>query len=118
MEQLEHRVLWGNPKGQPFGGCFRSNPPQDGPPNLGVAGIWLGSIPGRLCYRFLQIYIDFLGRLFLVVSRVLLTVDYLFTCMFFFQKIVLWRNHLIDRVELFEEKSILVFPECLEASEW
>jgi hypothetical protein len=36
----------------------------------------------------------------------------------FFSEIVLWRNHLIDRVELFEEKSILVFPECVEASEW
>ena len=31
---------------------------------------------------------------------------------------VLWRNHLINRVELFEEKSILVFPECLEACQW
>ncbi len=36
----------------------------------------------------------------------------------FFSEIVLWRNYLINRVELFEEKSILVFPECLEASEW
>ncbi len=35
----------------------------------------------------------------------------------FFSEIVLWRNYLINRVELFEEKSILVFPECLEASE-
>ncbi len=33
----------------------------------------------------------------------------------FFQEIVLWRNHLINRVVLFEEKSILVLPECLEA---
>ena len=36
----------------------------------------------------------------------------------FFSEIVLRRNYLINRVELFEEKSILVFPECLEASEW
>ncbi len=36
----------------------------------------------------------------------------------FFPEIVLWGNYLINRVELFEEKSILVFPECLEASEW
>jgi hypothetical protein len=36
----------------------------------------------------------------------------------FFSEIVLWRNYLINRVALFEEKSILVFPECLEASEW
>ncbi len=35
----------------------------------------------------------------------------------FFSEIVLWRNYLIDRVALVEEKSILVFPECLEASE-
>ncbi len=59
----------------------------------------------------------FLGRLFLVNSRVVFTVDYLFTCMFFFPEIVLWRNYLINRVALVEEKSILVFPECLEASE-
>ena len=31
-----------NPKGQPFGGCFPSNPPQDGPPNLGIARICWG----------------------------------------------------------------------------
>ena len=36
----------------------------------------------------------------------------------FFSEIVLRRNYLINRVELFEEKSILVFPECLEACEW
>ncbi len=40
--------------------------------------------------------------------------DYLFTCMLFFSEIVLWRNRFIERVELFEEKSILVFPERLE----
>jgi len=43
---------------------------------------------------------------------------YLFTWLHvFFRMIVLWRNYLIDRVALVEEKSILVFPECLEASE-
>ena len=57
----------------------------------------------------------FLGDLFSVTSRVLFTIDYLFTCMFFFQKIVLWGNYLIKNVALFEEKSILVLPECLEA---
>ncbi len=61
---------------------------------------------------------DFLGRLFLVVVEVVFTVDYLYYMHVFFPEIVLWRNHLINRVELFEEKSILVFPECLEASEW
>ena len=34
-----------------------------------------------------------------------------------FGRFVLQRNYLINRVELFEEKSILEFPECLEASE-
>ena len=38
------------------------------------------------------------------------------TC--FFSDDVLWRNHLIDRVELFEENSILLLPECLESSGW
>ena len=50
--------------------------------------------------------------------EVVFTVDYLYYIHVFFQKIVLWRNHLINRVVLFEEKSILVFPECLEASGW
>ena len=41
--------------------------------------------------------------------------DYLFTWLHvFFSDGVPWRNYLINRVELFEEKSILVFPECLE----
>ena len=31
-----------NPKGQPLRGCFRSNPPQDGPPDLGIARDLLG----------------------------------------------------------------------------
>ena len=59
---------------------------------------------------------DFLGRLLVAVE--FHARDYLFTCvLFFFSEIVLWRNRFIERVELFEEKSILVFPECLEASE-
>ena len=36
----------------------------------------------------------------------------------FFSDDVLWGNYLIKNVVLFEENSILVFPECLEASEW
>ena len=36
----------------------------------------------------------------------------------FFSETVLWRYCYIKNVVLFEEKSILVFPECLEASEW
>ncbi len=58
--------------------------PQDGPPNLGMARMSLGSIPGRFdtdSHRFIW---TFLGDLFLVISRVVFTVDYLFTCMFFF----------------------------------
>ena len=58
---------------------------------------------------------DFLGRIFLVLSRVLLTVDYLYHMHVFFSEIVLRGNHLIKNVVLFEAKSILVFPECLEA---
>ena len=50
---------------------------------------------------------DFLGRL---IPHGLLVYVYVF-----FSEIVLWRNYLIKRVELFEEKSILVFPECQEA---
>ncbi len=65
-------------------GCFPSSPPQDGPPNLGIARIcweyWSN------CY-FLQIYMDFLGRLFLVIVEFLLTVDYLYYIhVFFFQE--------------------------------
>ena len=59
---------------------------------------------------------DFLGRLFLVIRRVSFTVDYLYHMHVFFSDDVLWRNYLINRVELFEEKSILVVPECSEAS--
>ncbi len=106
-----------SPGGQPFGGCFPSNPPPDGPPNLGIA---------RICWEYflvasLPIFTDLYRlswEIILVNSRVLFTVDYLFTIHVFFPGIVLWRNRLINRVELFEEKSILVFPECLEASEW
>ncbi len=77
---------------------------------------------------------DFLGRLFLVIlftefyrlfglswevflviRRVLFTVDYLYYIYVFFSDDVLWRNCYIKNVVLFEEKSILVFPECLEA---
>ncbi len=46
-------ALWGRPKGQPFRGGFPSSPPQDGPPNLGVA--FARSIPIRL----LPIFTDF-----------------------------------------------------------
>ena len=54
---------------------------------------------------FSPIFRTFLGGILVVVE--FYSRDYSFTCMLFFHK----------RVELFEEKSILVFPECLEASE-
>ncbi len=60
----------------------------------------------------------FFGRLFLVNSRSCIHIDYLYYIHVFFSDDVLRRNYLINRVDLFEEKSILVFPECLEASEW
>jgi hypothetical protein len=84
-------------------------------PLLGLLG-FAGSIPGRVVtdsYRFIR---TFLGDI-LSHSRVVFTVDYLFTCMFFFQNRPLEESpHRSCRA--FEEKSILVFPECLEASEW
>ncbi len=42
--QVRHRPLGANPRGQPFGVVSGAVPPQDGPPILGIAGIWLGSI--------------------------------------------------------------------------
>ena len=103
------------PRGQPFGGCFPSNPPQDGPPNLGIARI----CRGVFLVELLPIFTDLYGlswAIILVNSRVVFTVDYLYYIHVFFSGIVLWRNYLINRVELFEDKSILVFPECLEAA--
>ncbi len=58
---------------------------------------------------------DFLGRLFLVIVEVVFTVDYLYYIHVFFPGIVLRGNCYIKDVVLFEENSILVFPECLEA---
>ena len=95
-------------------GCFPSSPPPDGPPNLGIA---------RICWEYslvasLPIFTDLYRlswEIILSHSRVSFTVDYLFTCMFFFSGIVLRRNHLINRVELFEESSILLLLRCLEA---
>ncbi len=55
--------------GQPlWGGVSRSNPPQMAPLISGLLG-FAGEYSWSLCYRFLQICIDFLGRLFLVNSR-------------------------------------------------
>ena len=57
----------GKPKGQPFlGGVSGAVPPQDGPPDLGIARDLLGSVPWSLSlpvfYRFI---LDFLGRFIL-----------------------------------------------------
>ncbi len=73
------------------------------------------AIVARLMLALLPIFRTFSGGI-LSHSRVVFILVYMATC--FFSGDVLWRNHLINRVELFEEKSILVFPECLEASEW
>ena len=109
-------TLRGKPKRATLRGCFRSNPPQMAPPNLGIARIrWEYSWSNR--YRFSPIFSDFLGRIFLVIGRVSFTSTIsLYDHCFFFRNRPL--EDLINRVELFEEKSILVFPECLEASEW
>ncbi len=84
---------------------------------LGLLG-FAGSIPSRIVTDFYRFIWTFLGDLFLVIGRSFIPHGLLVYVYVFFQKIVLWRNYLINRVELFEEKSILVFPECLEASEW
>ncbi len=105
----------GKPQRATLRGCFPSNPSPDGPPNLGIARICSGVLPGRCSTGFSPIYMDFLGRLFLVSSGVCIHSWLLVHMHVFFSGIVLWRNYLINRVELFEEKSILVLPECLEA---
>ncbi len=81
---------------------------------LGLLG-FARSIPGRFVTDFYRFFQTFLGDI-LSHSRVLFAVT---TCSHtcFFSDDVLWGNDLINRVELFEEKSILVFPGCLEASE-
>ena len=61
---------------------------------------------------------DFLGSLFQSIVEFHSHRLLVYMTTVFFSEIVLWGNYLINRVELFEEKSILVFPECLEASEW
>ena len=76
---------------------------------------------GVFLVAIVPIFTDFSDFLGITSShrKSFIHIDYLFTWLHvFFPDDVLWRNHLIDRVELFEEKSILVFPECLEASEW
>ncbi len=64
-------ALWGQTqRGNPSGGGFRSNPPQDGPPSLGIARDSLGSIFLVAVVPSFTDFSDFLGRLFLVNSRV------------------------------------------------
>ena len=58
------------PKGQPFlGGVSGAVPPQDGPPDLGIARDLLGSIPIRLLPSFTD-FSDFLVQIILVIGRV------------------------------------------------
>ena len=54
-------------KGNPSGGVSGVVPPQMAPLISGLLGFGWGVFTGRYRYRFLQIYIDFLGRLFLVI---------------------------------------------------
>ncbi len=75
-----------NPRGQPFGGVSGVIPPQMAPLILGLLGFGWGVFTSRYSTDFSPIYTDFLGRLFLVIVEVVFTVDYLFTCMFFFQE--------------------------------
>ncbi len=83
---------------------------RDGPPTL-----W-GSI-SRALLVIIVICTDFTDFSDFVVLEYSYTTIILYDYRFF-SEIVLRRNYLINRVELFEEKSILVFPECLEACEW
>ena len=64
-----------NPKGNPLGGVSRAILPQMAPLILGLLG-FAGEYSWSNRYRFLSIYSDFLGRTFLVISRVVFTVDY------------------------------------------
>ena len=84
----------------------------DGPPILGVL---CRAIPSRLLPIFTD-FSDFLGRLLVIVE--FYSHDYLFTCMFFFSGIVLWRNHYIRSEALVEESPILLLLRRLEACEW
>ena len=43
-------------KGNPLGGVSRSSPAPDGPPNLGIARILLGSTPGRYSTEFYRFF--------------------------------------------------------------
>ena len=100
-------------KGNPSGVLPGVILPRMAPLILGL----LGSA-GEYSYKIVTDFYRFFGLSwihFLVIVEVVFTVDYLYHMHVFFSGIVLWRNYLINRVELFEEKSILVFPERPEA---
>ncbi len=105
-----------NPEGQTLRGVFPEQSSPRWPPLVsGLLG-FARSIPGRIVTGFHRFIWTFLGDLFLVISRVCIHSRLLvYMTTVFFSEIVLRRNCLINRVVLFEEKSILVFPECLEA---
>ncbi len=68
LDLHESHILWGqSPEGAtPSGGVSGVVPPQMAPPNLGIAGIRWGVLPGRYSTDFHRFILDFLGRLFLV----------------------------------------------------
>ncbi len=105
----ENHPFGANPKGQPFGGCFPSNPPQDGPPNLGLGF-------ARSTSRSLPIFTDFSDFLGITSSRSRVLFTSLLVHMYvFFSDDVLWRNYFIRSIELFEPSPILLLPRCLGA---
>ena len=56
LDLHESHTPWGQTQRATLGvflGCFRSSPAPDGPPNLGVARICWGVLPGRYSTDFL-----------------------------------------------------------------
>ena len=43
-------------EGNPFGGCFRSSPAPDGPPNLGIARILAGECSYKIVTEFYRFF--------------------------------------------------------------
>ena len=111
MKLEQGHALWGKTqRATPSGGVFPSNPPQDGPPDLGIARICWGVFTSRYSTDFHRFIWTFLGD-YSSHSRVVFALDYLFTWLHvFFSDDVLRRNQIIKEVVLVEASSILPLP--------